>query len=82
MNFFGRQGGMNALGWVAANGPAGPVAINPITGQVVSLGLLPGGGYATAYGINDAGHVVGGGNAGGTVNSRAIFWSAKETLIK
>jgi probable HAF family extracellular repeat protein len=82
VQFFGYQGGMNALGWVAANGPNGPLAINPITGHVRELGLLAGGSTAFAHAINDAGVVVGNGDAAGTAgNSRAILWDAAGTPV-
>jgi YD repeat-containing protein len=77
---FGRQSSMNSTGWVAVyQAGVGPLAINPITGQSVSLGTLAGSSYAQPTGINDAGQVVGYSDAPGVSNT-AVRWDAAGAL--
>ena len=70
---------LNDLGWVVGVSDGRPFLWKP-DGTMLDLGILGGGGYTRAAGINNGGLVVGSSEIGAEDESRAFIW-ARETEL-
>ena len=72
---------LNDLGWVVGVSDTRPFLWTP-DGTMLDLGVLPGGGYTRAVGLNNAGLVVGSSEIGVEDESRAFVWSSESGLVR